>query len=248
MIGRGRRIALALVAGLVCHVSFVAAVASMALGLFTGMRSGLGHLHGAAAMLVDGLLVAQFPLLHSWLLGANGRAWLAALLPGEIGADLAPTLFATVSSFQLLATFELWSPSGVVLWQAHGAAFWAVTAVFALGWLLLLRSMSDAGLGMQSGAAGWLAVLRGRRVGRPQMPTRGLFRHVRQPMYLSYALLLWAGPLLTLDKLVLASAWTGYCLLGPLHKEARSRRRWGARWEAYRREVPYFLPRPRRSA
>ncbi|RMF72894.1 MAG: isoprenylcysteine carboxylmethyltransferase family protein [Acidobacteria bacterium] len=249
MTRRARRVLWAFGAGVTCHAAFVAGVAAMAVGLFTGMRSGLGRLHGLGTLVADGALIAQFPLLHSWLLGSAGRARLAALLPDEFGADLVPTVFATVSSLQMLAAFELWSPSGVVLWRVTGSAFWIACGVFAAGWLLLARSMVDAGLGLQSGAAGWLAVLRGRRVAYPAMPTRGTFRHVRQPMYLAYAVLLWAGPVLTLDKLALACAWTAYCVLGPLHKEARSRRRWGARWEAYRRAVPYMLPRlrPRRT-
>jgi 2-polyprenyl-6-hydroxyphenyl methylase/3-demethylubiquinone-9 3-methyltransferase len=38
---------------------------------------------------------------------------------------------------------------------------------------------------------------------------------------------------------------TGYCLVGPLFKEARFRRRFGAAFEEWARGVPYWLPWPR---
>ena len=41
----------------------------------------------------------------------------------------------------------------------------------------------------------------------------------------------------------IAAVWTGYCLLGPLHKERRFRRYFRDQFTAYQRRVPYWLPR-----
>ena len=70
----------------------------------------------------------------------------------------------------------------------------------------------------------------------------GLFRRSRQPIYLGFAMVLCSGPVWTLDHCVIASAWTTYCVLGPLLKERRFGTRYGADFEAYRRRVPYFFP------
>jgi protein-S-isoprenylcysteine O-methyltransferase Ste14 len=52
-------------------------------------------------------------------------------------------------------------------------------------------------------------------------------------------------PTWTPDQLVVAIAFTLYCLIGPLLKEARFRRIYGPAFDAYARRVPYWLPWPR---
>ena len=75
------------------------------------------------------------------------------------------------------------------------------------------------------------------------MPTQGLFRLIRQPIYVAFALTLWTPPVWTPDQLVLAISFTAYCLLAPRLKERRFATRYGARFEHYRATVPYVLPR-----
>jgi protein-S-isoprenylcysteine O-methyltransferase Ste14 len=233
---------LAVLWALLCHGSFAVAVSAMALGLASGMRLGLGRLHGPAAWLANGLLCAQFPLAHSYLLSGRGRRWLARTAPGPAGATLAPTVFATLAAWQILSTFVLWSPSGVVLCEPSAATRPAFLAAFGLAWLFLLKALADAGLGLQTGAIGWRALWRGVTPRYPDMPERGLFAACRQPIYLGFALILWTGPVWTLDHLVLALAWSGYCYLGPRLKERRFAERYGARFAAYRQRTSYFVP------
>ncbi len=214
----------------------------MVVGLFDGMRHGLGTLDGPRAVAANLLLLLQFPLLHSFLLTRRGRAVLAAMAPSGLGKDLAPTTYALIGSLQLCATFLCWSPSGTVWWEPHGVAFGVFVALTALAWLFLLRALWDGCLGLQTGAIGWLAVLRGRRVTYPAMPEQGLFRHCRQPIYLGFALTLWTGPVWTPDHLSVALAWTTYCVLGPRRKEQRFAQHYGAAFSSYRERVPYLIP------
>jgi protein-S-isoprenylcysteine O-methyltransferase Ste14 len=145
---------------------------------------------------------------------------------------------------QLLALFWLWTPTGVVFWRAEGLAFWAMCAAFAGAWGLLGLAILSAGMGLQSGFIGWWALLRGRRPVYPDMPTRGMFRIVRQPIYIAFALTLWTPPVWTADQVGLALVWTVYCLGAPLLKERRFAALYGARWAAYRARVPYWVPNP----
>lgn len=233
---------LALVAGLLCHLSFLAGVGAMAAGIFTGMRFGRGPFTGAAAWAANALLIAQFPLLHSWLLTRRGDRVLAALAPRGTGKTLASTTFATITSLQLLAVFFAWSPVSAARWQPHGAFFAASCAAWAGSWLFLGRAMQDSSLALQTGALGWLALFRGRRPDYGPMPERGAFRLCRQPIYLAFALILWTAPVWTWDRFALAVAWSVYCILGPLHKEARFLLIHGERFAEYRRRYPYLLP------
>ena len=253
-----RRRALALVWALLCHGSFGVAVTLMAVGLFGGMTRvealpavpvASGPFTGAAAWIANAALLLQFPLLHSWLLSSRGRRVLAAFAPRGAGRTLAPTVFATIAAWQILATFLLWSPTGGVLWEPHGAVRIAIAASFALSWLFLGKALHDAGLGLQTGSIGWMALWRGEAPRYPGLPTRGLFAACRQPIYLGFGLLLWTGPVWTLDHLVLALAWSAYCAFGPRWKEARFERRYGDEFAAYRARTSYLVPRlPRRAA
>jgi len=185
----------------------------------------------------------QFPLVHSMLLSARGGRLLARLVPGPHGATLATTTYAIIASAQLLALFALWTPSDVIWWRAEGAALWGMTALYGASWLILLKASFDAGAEVQSGALGWMSLMARIRPVFPDMPTEGLFRLIRQPIYVAFALTLWTVPVWTPDQLVLAISYSAYCLLAPRLKERRFARRYGARFETYRATVPYAVPR-----
>jgi methanethiol S-methyltransferase len=239
------RIALALAFGILCHILFAAAVLAMIAAMYFGLSRSLGAVPWPWAAAANAFLILQFPLVHSLLLSARGEYLLARLVPGPHGATLATTTYAIVASAQLLALFALWTPSGIVWWQASGTAFWAISAAYGASWLLLLKASFDAGAEVQSGALGWMSLMARMRPRFPDMPTRGLFRVVRQPIYAAFALTLWTVPVWTPDQLALAVSFTAYCLLAPRLKEKRFAQRYRMRFLRYRARVPYILPRLR---
>jgi protein-S-isoprenylcysteine O-methyltransferase Ste14 len=146
-----------------------------------------------------------------------------------------------VASFQLLLVFLLWSPEGRVLWVPTGIVYYVHCALYALSWLLLGKAMWDGHLGIQTGYIGWTSIWKGHRSIRwPKMPTEGLFRVCRQPIYFSFMLTLWTGPVWTIDKLCVALVWTAYCYFGPTYKEKRMSKRFGEEFAAYKERVPYW--------
>lgn len=238
----------ALVYGALCHLTFAAAVVSMALALFFGLRIGIGPFQGWASLLANGLLIASFPFTHSWLLSPKGRRFMAKLVPLGIGAKLSWTVFATISSFQLLSVFMLWSPSGVIWWQAEGGVRIAIGVAAGGAWLLLGKSMWDAQLGVQTGYAGWSSVFFNRKAEYKPFATKGIYRYVRQPIYISFALILWLTSTVTPDLLVLAIAWSAYCVVGAAIKEKRFLRCFGDAFRKYQTRVPFWIPGYRKTA
>ncbi len=232
----------ALVIGLGGHALFAVSVAVMFLSLHHGLAWGAPKLSGWAALAANTALAIQFALGHSWLLSDRGRRFLARITPLGLGRELATTLFAAAASLQLLLVFLLWSPSGV-LWAApEGALRSGLTGLYVISWLLLAKAMHDSGLGVQLGITGWLSVWRGGRPNYPPFPRAGLYRHTRQPIYLSFTLILWTAPDWTPDRLLLTLAWTGYCVWAPVFKERRYLRWYGAAFARYQKRVPYWLP------
>ena len=237
------RIALALGLGILCHMLFAAGVMAMIVAMFFGLSESLGTVPWPLAALANTALILQFPLAHSLLLTGPGGRLLARLIPGPHGRTLATTTYAIIASAQLLALFTLWTPSGIVWWRAEGAVFWAVTAAYAASWLILLKASFDAGAEVQSGALGWMSLLARIRPVFPEMPTQGLFRLIRQPIYAAFALTLWTPPVWTPDQVVLAVSFTAYCMAAPRLKERRFAARYGDRFTRYQAKVPYMLPR-----
>lgn len=243
--GGGRTI-LAVSYGVVCHALFAVAVGAMIAAMYFGMSRSFGRVPAPWSWVANAALLIQFPVVHSLLLTDRGRAMLGRLAPRGTGATLAPTTYVIVGSLQLIALFALWTPSGTMWWQADGSALVVMVALYAFAWVLLGKSMLDAGLSLQTGSLGWVALLRGRRLVFPKMPTTGLFRLTRQPIYVAFTLTVWTVPTWTPDQLFLALVFTAYCLVGPLFKEARFRRVFGAAFVSYAQRVPYWLPLPSR--
>ncbi|MEL6584229.1 MAG: isoprenylcysteine carboxylmethyltransferase family protein [Pseudomonadota bacterium] len=233
---------LAVLYGFACHGIFGLAGLAMLVQLHQGMTLGFGPFEGVWAVVANALLLAQFPLAHSLLLTPRGNRLLARLAPEPHGKTLATTTYALIASLQLLLLFTLWSPSGIVFFRLEGAAMVAITLLYLAAWGLLTKASFDAGPEVQSGFLGWSSLWRGIKPKFPPMPQTGLFKIVRQPIYVSFALVLWLVPVWTPDQLILAVTYTAYCILAPLHKERRFARMFGPQFEAYRAHVPYWVP------
>jgi protein-S-isoprenylcysteine O-methyltransferase Ste14 len=233
---------LSLAYGALTHLAFVAGVGAMMLAMFFGLSRSWGTVPWPFGPLANLALILQFPLLHSALLSPWGRRWLAQLIPGPHGRALSTTTYALIASVQLLALFVLWTPSGIVWWRAEGWAFAVLCAAYAAAWLLLLKAILDAGIELQIGALGWMSLLQDIPVRFPDMPQGGLFRLIRQPIYVAFAATLWTVPIWTPDQLELAVCFTAYCLLAPRRKEARFVALHGDRFRAYQNRVPYMVP------
>ncbi|QFT62286.1 isoprenylcysteine carboxylmethyltransferase family protein [Roseivivax sp. THAF30] len=239
-----RRIALALAYGALCHFVFAAAVLWMFWTLYNGMTTAFGAVPWPWAALTNLALLLQFPVLHSLLLNGKFASWPARVFPEPYGPVLASTTYTIFASLQLLALFLLWTPSGIVWWQAEGGAKVAVTLLNFGAWGFLMKSNLDAGAELQSGALGWMSLLQKRKPNYPDMPQTGIFRFIRQPIYLGFALTLWTVPTWTPDQLALALGLTAYCVIAPRRlKEPRYRRRFGARYETYQENTGYMLPK-----
>jgi protein-S-isoprenylcysteine O-methyltransferase Ste14 len=231
--------------GMACHILFAVGVGSMILVMFTGMSASLGTVSRPACFVANAFLLLQFPVLHSWLLTSSGSRALSHLAPAGLGSALATTTYGAIASAQVALLFLAWSPSGVVWWTAQGAALGVISALYLASWLVLGKAIIDAGFAYQVGLLGWRAVACDVPVRYPPMPSGGLFRLCRQPIYLAFALTLWTVPVWTPDQLAVSMVLTAYCLLGPLLKERRFARRFGKAFRDYHSRTPYWLPWPR---
>jgi protein-S-isoprenylcysteine O-methyltransferase Ste14 len=238
-----RHRAVAAIYGGVCHLLFVLAVGVMMGNLYAGLRwrAEAGSIGGALAW--DALLLVQFPVLHSLFLTRWGARTLRRLAPRALGATLDTTLYATLASAQVLLLFGLWRPIPGPVLAVDGLPGGLLSAAFVAGWLLLVVAMREAGLGVQTGATGWTAIWRGDRPRYPRgFASEGLHGACRHPIYAAFILILWSGPLWSLDRLLLAVPLTAYCAIGPRLKERRYLARHGAVYADYLARTPWLPP------
>jgi methanethiol S-methyltransferase len=113
----------------------------------------------------------------------------------------------------------------------------------ALALILLLISLLQTNLLHFAGIAQLLA---GKPEKNGELVVRGLYGHVRHPLYLFSILLLWLTPAMTANLFTCYLFFTLYFFLGSIHEERRLQHEFGAQYRAYRQQVPSFLPWPGR--
>jgi len=233
---------LAIFYGLVCHGIFLIAGAIMFSTILTGFQFSVGALEGLNAMAINFLLLIQFPIGHSFFLSKRGMRVLEIFAPKSYAKTLRTTIYATIASMQLILLFSLWNFSGVFVWQIEMPANLIMILLNLASWALLSISSIQAGYKVQTGSLGWTSVYQGKEPIFPDMPTRGMFSIIRQPIYLSFSLVLWTSPQMSVDLFIVALSYSLYCYFGPMLKEKRFFRIYGKQFTEYREGVPYYLP------
>lgn len=233
--------------GVTCHLFFLGAVSLMAWSIFYGMTKAISPIGGEFGRFLNLLLLLQFPILHSILLTKNGQSFLKSLTFNRFGYDLNTTWFALLASLQLSLVFIFWTPSAVSAISPHGLILNLWGAVYAATWLLLAKTMFDAGFALQLGSLGWMAVAKGDKPKYPSLPKSGTFRFCRQPIYLAFFLIILTAPFWGIDHLIMLFIWGSYCFLGPILKEKRYQKIYGTDFNKYKESTPYIIPRSPKS-
>jgi protein-S-isoprenylcysteine O-methyltransferase Ste14 len=142
------------------------------------------------------------------------------------------------------ATVAGWVPWLLTRWQPQPPLFdgaasrWAGALLAVTGTLMVVESFARF-------------ALKGIGTPAPVAPTRhlvvsGLYRHVRNPMYVGVVLAilgqaLWLGSVTLL--IYAAAVWVAFFLFVLAYEEPALRRQFGAEYDAYCAQVPRWLPR-----
>ena len=237
-----KRWMIAFLYGLLCHVLFTASVITMLVAMFFGMSQSFGKIPAPYSYFLNLLLLLQFPIVHSFLLSSIGKKYLLYFSPKQYSKTLASTIFALLASIQLFLLFFCWTPTQIIIWEASGTSYFLMCTLYSFSWLLLIWASIDAGAELQSGALGWMSLAQNKAPKFPGLPTFGLFKFIRQPIYAAFALTTWTTPNWTLDQLLIAVIFTFYCVIAPIFKERRLEKRFGDKFTDYKSQVPYMVP------
>lgn len=194
----------------------------------------------AVALLADIALISLFGLQHSVMARpAFKRAW-TKLVPKPIERST----FVLSSALVLAVVMWLWEPLTTPIWSVQSAgAVWALWALWGVGWLTVVLSTFMTDHFDLFGLRHVYLYLVGRPYTLVQFKRRGLYRHMRHPLYTGFFIALWATPHMTLGHLVLASGLSTYIVIGTLLEERDLIAAFGERYRQYCRELPRYLPR-----
>ena len=233
----------ALIYGLICHMIFLVAGSCMFLVLYNGFSVSLGTVKYPYNILSNLILLIQFPILHSFLLSTPGRKILRLFAPNKFSKTLETTIYASIASFQLIILFLFWTPTEITIYSINYPYSLINTILYCFSWILLSISSFQAGYKVQTGSLGWTSMFLSKKPEFPNLPVKGLFKLTRQPIYLSFCLILWTPPLMTLDLFIVAIFYSIYCYTAPRFKEKRFKKIYGNSFLKYKENTPYFFPR-----
>lgn len=202
----------------------------------------VAELHRALALAASLGLVLLFGLQHSVMARPRFKRWWTRIVPQPVERSTY-VLLSCVVTFLLV---WLWQGIDVVIWDVQKPLgrnlLWGL---FAVGWLLVPAvSLMIDHFDLFGTRQVWF-YLRGREYVSSEFRVPGLYKWVRHPLYVGWALAFWSTPTMTLGHLFFAASLTVYMVLASKVEERDLVEYYGLQYEEYQRRVGAFVPRLR---
>jgi protein-S-isoprenylcysteine O-methyltransferase Ste14 len=191
------------------------------------------------AVLINLGLLLLFAAQHSVMARPGFKDVWTRLIP----KPLERSTYVLLSCVVTIVLMWQWRSIDAVVWELDGAAATAAWILFGIGWLMVPAvSLMIDHFDLFGTRQVWL-YFRGREYRALPFHTPLLYRHVRHPLYLGWALAFWATPRMTAGHALFAGVLTVYMGLAAIVEERDLVAHFGRQYQEYRRRVPMFVPR-----
>jgi protein-S-isoprenylcysteine O-methyltransferase Ste14 len=195
------------------------------------------------ALLIDTALLLLFAVQHSVMARPAFKRWWTRFVPVSVERST----YVLLASIVLATLCWQWRPIPEPVWTVtNPLAITAITAVFWLGWTIVLISTFLISHFELFGLTQVLARLLNREMPPPVFGTPFFYKRVRHPLYLGFLLAFWATPSMTMGHLLFAVAMTGYILIAIALEERDLIALFGDEYRRYRAQVGMLIPVPGR--
>jgi len=204
----------------------------------TGGPVQITSMGGAIAL--DVLLVALFGIQHAIMARPAFKERWTKIVPEPIERST----FTLLAGLLMALAMGLWQPMPQLVWSVGQPAIaMALTAACALGWVYLLAATFCIDHFQLFGLRQVTSYLLAKPSTEPTFVRRVMYRFDRHPIMSGVLVGVWAAPVMTLDRLILALAFTTYVIVGVAIEERDLVRLHGDDYRKYRDEVGTLVPR-----
>src|SRR5262249_17896054 len=148
------------------------------------------------------------------------RPWFKRVWTRIVPEPVERSTYVLFSSLALLLLFWQWRPIGGVIWSAVGGVATAITALYAVGLVIVLLSPFLINHFHLFGLRQVYLYLMGRRYTQLEFRSPFFYRYVRHPLYVGWLLTFWSAPIMTAAHLFFATMTTAYILAAIQFEEA----------------------------
>jgi len=206
------------------------------MGSFTIIDLGLG---AGDALLTDAFLSLIFFLQHSIFVRRGFKRWLGKLMPDVYHK----AFYGLTSIIALLLVLVFWQKSSTLVVSADGIIFWLLRALFFLCLAGFFWGVKSLGSFDALGVEPLMLYIRNRQDNKPQqIIEKGPYRWARHPLYFFIIVLIWASPVITLDRLIFNIMWSLWIVTGTYLEDRDLHREFGSQYLEYSSHVPMLIP------
>jgi protein-S-isoprenylcysteine O-methyltransferase Ste14 len=217
------------------QVSGIMLVLFLFLGSFTIIDLGLG---ARDALLIDAFLSIIFFLQHSIMVRRGFKHWLGKYMP-----DIYHNAFyGLTSAIALLIVLVFWQKSPTLIARVDGIIFWLLRALFFLCVAGFFWGVKSLGSFDALGVKPLMRYISNRPDKPQQIIEKGAYQWSRHPLYLFLIVIIWACPVLTLDRLIFNIMWTFWIVIGTYLEDRDLHREFGSQYLEYSSRVPILIP------
>jgi protein-S-isoprenylcysteine O-methyltransferase Ste14 len=210
---------------------FVAALVSFA--VVYGWQLRLPAPSGDSAWqdaIINVLLFTIFALHHSVMARTGAKAWITRVVP----PDLERSVYVWIASLLFLAVCWGWRPLPGVLWHILGPGL-MIYVLQLFGLYITLAAARMVGIWELSG------VTQPDHSKAIEFRADGPFSLVRHPIYLGWVLLVFATPVMTMNRLLFAVISTAYLVVAIPFEERSLLESYPEQYGAYQRQMRWRL-------
>ena len=195
------------------------------------------------SLLINTALLALWAIPHSVMVRPRFKEWWTKIVP----APIERSTYVLIASLLMILILHQWKPMPKVVWNIENSfGYFTLTVLYYIGWLTVLYSSFLIDHFDQCGLKQVYLYLRGKEYTPLDFKTPSLYKIVRHPIMMGFALAFWATPRMTVGHLVFAIAMTVYIIIGTIFEERDLVKAFGETYINYKRQVP-VLPLPKKS-
>ncbi|HET7614932.1 MAG TPA: hypothetical protein VFK26_13510 [Gemmatimonadaceae bacterium] len=195
------------------------------------------------ALIIDAVLLTLFAMQHSGMARRGFKRRLTRVIPEAIERST----YVLSASLVLLLLYALWRPIPNAIWNVtNPTAVTLLWALFGLGWAIVFISTFMIGHFDLFGLKQVWLNMAGRTRSPDSFRTPAFYKIVRHPIMAGFFIAFWATPFMSAGHLLFAIATTGYILLAVQLEERDLVAAHGEQYLNYRKQVPAFVPIPKK--